>query len=284
MRKMKKYLAIMLMLVIAFSVVPVSRTEAKSEYLSSFSVSKQTIYKGNGISISVDKAKKGSQNVEITFLVKNNSDKDYSIAAHEYAVNNLMAGGSTYMSNVTVPSGKKARFTVLISKEWFKANGIKTFKKFDVLFWGYGDSMKEWESPKVSFSTNKDDGKGYYTPKKSPKTSDNNMDIGYVSNKSDTYTFYVKNKTNMERRWTVKNCSVNGWSYDLGAAKYDLYSEPILNGCYAVFELPVDKNFKKENSIKKVKELEFSIEFEGEFDDDYNRIDELESEKVTVKF
>lgn len=284
MRKMKKYLAIMLMLVIAFSVVPVSRTEAKSEYLSSFSVTKQNLYKGNGISISVDKAKKGSQNVEITFLVKNNSDKDYSIAAHEYAVNNLMAGGSTYMSNVTVPSGKKARFTVLISKEWFKANGIKTFKKFDVLFWGYGDSMKEWESPTVSFSTNKDNGKGYYTPKKSPKTSDNNMDIGYVSNKSDTYTFYVKNKTNMERRWTVKNCSVNGWSYDLGAAKYDLYSEPILNGCYAVFELPVDKNFKKENSIKKVKELEFSIEFEGGFDDDYNRIDELESEKVTVKF
>ena len=109
------------------------------------------------------------------------------------------------------------------------------------------------------------------------------MSIGYISKKNDTYKFYVQNKTDMERRWTVENCSVNDWSYDLGSCKYDLYSEPILNGCYAVFEIPVDKDFKSENSIKKIKEIEFDIEFEGGFDDDYNNIEEIKSDKIKIK-
>ena len=241
MKKIKNFILMLLTFTIIFVSIPVSSVNASNDYLTSFTVSKKVIYKGNGVSISVDKAKKGSRNVEITFVVKNNTKKDYGIAAHEYAVNNLMAGGSTYGSDVNVPSGNKARFTISISKDWFKQNGIKTFKKLDIMFWGYYDHMKEWESPKVSFSTNKDNGKGYYKTKKTPKVSDDNIDIGYVSKKSDTYTFYVKNKTDMERRWSVENCSVNGWAYDLGSAKYDLYSEPILNGCYAVFELPIDK-------------------------------------------
>lgn len=284
MKKIKNFILILLTFAVIFVSIPVLPVNASNDYLTSFSVSKKVIYKGNGVSISVDKAKKGKRNVEITFVVKNNSKKDYGIAAHEYAVNNLMAGGSTYGSDVNVPSGNKARFTISISKDWFKQNGIKTLKKLDIMFWGYYDYMKEWESPKVSFSTNKDNGKGYYKPKKMPKVSDDNIDIGYVSKKSDTYTFYVKNKTDMERRWSVENCSVNGWSYDLGSAKYDLYSEPILNGCYAVFELPIDKDFKKENSIKKIKKIEFNIEFEGGFDDDYNHIEEIKSDKISVKF
>lgn len=284
MKKIKNFILMLLTFTIIFVSIPVSSVNASNDYLTSFTVSKKVIYKGNGVSVSVDKAKKGSRNVEITFVVKNNSKKDYSIAAHEYAVNNLMAGGSTYGSDVDVPSGNKARFTISISKDWFKQNGIKNFKKLDIMFWGYYDHMKEWESPKVSFSTNKDNGKGYYKPKKTPKVSDDNIDIGYVSKKSDTYTFYVKNKTDIERRWSVENCSVNGWAYDLGSAKYDLYSEPILNGCYAVFELPIDKDFKKENSIKKIKKIEFDIEFDGGFDDDYNHIEEIKSDKITVKF
>ena len=100
---------------------------------------------------------------------------------------------------------------------------------------------------------------------------------------SDVYKFYVQNKTDMERRWTVENCSVNDWSYDLGSCKYDLYSEPILSGCYAILDLSVDKDFKKENSIKSVKKIEFSIEFEGGFNDDWEKIDGLKSDNVVLK-
>ena len=87
----------------------------------------------------------------------------------------------------------------------------------------------------------------------------------------------------MDRRWTVDNCSVNDWSYDLGSCKYDLYSEPILSGCYAVFDLTVDNDFKKENSIKSVKKIEFNIEFESGFDNDGDRFDEIKSGNVVLK-
>lgn len=284
-RNLKKLLIIVFVVALLVSTSSnVSVCEAAtSNYLSSFSISKKTIYKGNGVSISLYNAKKDSNGLKITFMVKNNSEKDYSISAHEYAINNLMAGGSTYGSDVNVPKGKKAKFTVEIKKEWFVLNGIKTFKKFDVMFWAYGDSMKEWESGKVSFSTNKDNGKGYYKPSKNPIISDKNMSIGYVSKKNDTYKFYVQNKTELERRWSVENCSVNDWSYDLGVNKYDLYSEPILDGCYAVFDLTVDKKFKTENSIKTVKTIEFNIEFEGSFTDDGKYIESIESEKALLK-
>lgn len=143
--------------------------------------------------------------------------------------------------------------------------------------------MKEWESEKVSFSTNKDNKKGYYSPGKKKVYSDKNIIVNHLKTKGDTYTFCIENNTDLERRWTVENCSVNGWSYDLGSSKLDLHSNPILNGCYAIFELTVDKSFKKENSISKVKEIEFNIEFEGTFDDKNNYIEEIESGKIKFK-
>lgn len=270
------------MITLSFPILNVNAS-TKNNFLSSFSVSKKTIYKGNGVSISLDSAKKNSSGLEITFVVKNSSKKDYAISAHEYAINKLMAGGKTYGSDIKVPKGKKAKLTVKVDKSWFKDNGIKTFKRFDVLFWAYYDNMKDWDSGQVSFSTNKDNKKGYYKPSKKALFSDENMSIGYISKKSDTYKFYVQNKTDIDRRWTVDNCSINDWSYDLGSCKYDLYSEPILSGCYAILDLSVDKDFKKENSIKSVKKIEFSIEFEGGFNDDWEKIDGLKSDNVVLK-
>ena len=284
-KPLRKALLIVLSLCMLIVVIPISTVSAstKDNYLSSFSISKKTIYKGNGVNISLNSAKKDSSGLVITFVIKNSSKKNYSISAHEYAINNLMAGGTTYGSDVTVPKGKKAKLTIKVDKSWFKENGIKTFKKFDVIFWAYCDYMKEWDSGQVSFSTNKDNKKGYYKPSKKALFSDENMSIGYISKKNDTYKFYVQNKTDMERRWTVRNCSVNDWSYDLGSCKYDLYSKPILSDCYAIFDLSVDKGFKKENSIKSVKKIEFNIEFEGGFDSDNNHFDAISSENVVLK-
>ena len=286
---MKKLLRNLLLIVLSLCMMIIAipditaNASTKDNFISSFSVSKKTIYKGNGVSISLDSAKKSSSDLEITFIVKNNSKKDYAISAHEYAINNLMAGGSEYFSDVDVPKGKKARLTVKVDKSWFKENGIKVFKKFDVIFWAYYDSMKEWDSGQVSFSTNKDNKKGYYKPSKKALFSDENMSVGYVSKKNDSYKFFVQNKTDSDRDWTVDNCSVNNWSYDLGSCKYDLYSEPILSGCYAVFDLTVDNDFKKENSIKSVKKIEFNIEFESGFDNDGEHFDEIKSGNVVLK-
>lgn len=282
--KTKKLLSILFILCIGLMLFNPVQTKATSNtFLSPFKVTKKVIYKGNGVSISVNDAKIDRNELKIEFYIKNNSKKDYSISAHEFAINNLMAGGNVYGSDVDVPARKKAKLTVSVKREWFQETGIKTFKKFDVMFWGYGDSMKEWESEKVSFSTNMDNEKGYYTPSKKKIYSDKNIKVSYLKNKGDTYIFCLKNNTDLERRWSIENCSINNWSYDLGSSKLDLHSNPILSGCYAIFELTVDKNFKKENSIKNVKKIEFNIKFEGTFDDDNNHIEEIKSGKIFIK-
>ena len=101
---LRNMLLIVLSLFMVVIAVPISIANAstKDNYLSSFSVSKKTIFKGNGVSISLDSAKKSSGGLEITFIIKNGSKNNYSISAHEYAINNLMAGGTTYGSDVDV--------------------------------------------------------------------------------------------------------------------------------------------------------------------------------------
>lgn len=240
---------------------PTDKPEENEDYVSDFSISQKEIYNGNGVSISTGNVEKTSKGVSIEFICLSNSDKDYSISAHEYAVNNLMAGDHLYGSDVDLPAGKKATFTISIDSEWFKNNGIKEFKKLDVMFWAYYDNFKEWESEKISISTSKDNGAGYYTPSGKQIYSDSNMELYYLSNNKNTYQFCIKNNTQLEKRWSVENCSINDWSYDLGSCMLDLYSEPLLNGCYTIFDLVVDEDFLQSNSISSIKNIEFDIEF-----------------------
>ena len=93
MKKIKNFILMLLTFTIIFVSIPVSSVNASNDYLTSFTVSKKVIYKGNGVSISVDKAKKGSRNVEITFVVKNNTIavKIPSIHPGTLAVNSFTA-------------------------------------------------------------------------------------------------------------------------------------------------------------------------------------------------
>ena len=111
--KTKKILSAILILCMALPLLGLIQTHAaNNNFLSSFKVAKKVIYKGNGVSISINDAKTNTSGLEIEFFVKNNSKKDYSISAHEFSINNLMAGGSVYGSDVDVPAGKKAKFNL----------------------------------------------------------------------------------------------------------------------------------------------------------------------------
>ena len=59
-KSLRKALLIVLSLCMLIVVVPTSTVSAstKDNYLSSFSISKKTIYKGNGVNISLNSAKK----------------------------------------------------------------------------------------------------------------------------------------------------------------------------------------------------------------------------------
>lgn len=242
------------------------------KYISNFTIPEQEIYNGNEVSISISNTETTDRGINIEFTYVNNSDKDYSMSAHEYAVNGLMAGEHLYGSDVDVPARKKAKSSILIEYEWFKDAEITDFKKLEVMFWAYYNSFKEWESGKISISTNKDDGKTYI-PSGNKIYSDENMELNYISNDKNTYKFCLKNRTQFEKSWTLSNCSINDWAYDLGSCKYDLYSEPVLDGCYTIFELVIDDDFLNYNNIKEINNIEFDLEFEYGIKSDKIRLD-----------
>ena len=109
MKKILKKMLVIAMAVIMFvSIAPTERLDAatKSNYLSAFNVSKKTIYKGNGVSISIDNAKKDNNGLSITFLVKNTT---------------LSPGGRRIMSSITTPirtSPRTVRYRLISRTLW----------------------------------------------------------------------------------------------------------------------------------------------------------------------
>lgn len=265
------------MLLVSISVTPVNAA-TKNDFISSFSVSKKTLYDANGVSISLNSAKKTSKGVNITFVIKNDSKKSYNISARAYAINKLMASDIKNKIDVDVPMGYTKKLTITIDKSWFKDNGIKTFKKFDIIFDANIGNLPDWDSGQLSFSTNKDDKKGYYKPSKSALASDAYLRAGYLSKKDSTYKFFLQNKTDICRNWKVENCTINSLEF----ASYP--SRPILGGCYAVLDLTVDKDYKTKNEIKSVKEISFNIRFEPGTDSHGNHMDDVTSRKIVQKF
>lgn len=246
-------------------------------YLNNFTVNSQELCNDNGIVITLDYVKKEKYALDIGFIVKNNSGSDYSIANHEYAVNSLYAGGHLYSSDVNVPNGKKARFSTAIEYEWFVENSIKKIKTLSFVFWGYNNNFKDWQSNQITVKTSLYDG-SLYVPNGKIVYSDNGIDLYFVSSKNNVYTFCMYNKNDEDIRWSIENCSVNDWSYDLGGSKYDLYNEANMGKCYKLFKLPVEKDFISENKIKKITNLEFYIEYS--IGDSYT---ENTTEKINVE-
>lgn len=246
--------------------------EQQSSKLPDFQVEKKSIYYGNDVDISIENCSQEKDGVQIDFIIQNNSSKDYSISLHEYAVNGLMSGGNLYGSDVTVPAGMKGKLSETIKYSWFQENNITELKKFDLYFWAYYDDFKEWETEQITVSTDKDNGSGYYFTDGTKIYSDDNMEVYYISQKDNTYKFCLFNKLSSEKRWILDNCSVNGWAYDLGSSKYDLYSEPVLGNCYTTFNLPVESDFMEGNGISSITNITFDIEFEYD----------LKSEKISL--
>lgn len=217
-------------------------------------VEEKEIYNENGVSIVSKNVDVNRKSITFIFTISNSSDKDYSIAAHSYSVNGLMAGANLYgFGSVDVPAGKNAKLTIDLDNEWLKENGIKNISKLDAIFWAYYDSTKNWDTGIVSTYTNFTD--EIYTPKGEEIYSDDNITVW----KNEESNFTILNKSNYNSGYTIENCSVNNWSYDLTNYTFDLYNKDIHCNSYAVFTIPIDEEFLRDNDISEVKNFEFDI-------------------------
>lgn len=225
-------------------------------------ITETNIYYGNGVTITADSIEIGSKQTTFTFVLNNSSSEDYSIAAHSYSVNGLMAGENLYgFNSVDVPTGKKAKLSIKIDNSWLTENGISQIKSIEIIFWAYADGHKQWDTDLVSAHTNLYTGTDTFEPSGTKVYSDS-----YITVWCDGLTFTVYNNTNYNCEFTVDNSSVNGWGYELTSYWiYDLYSKPIHRYSYAVFDFPIDDDFKEEYSINKVTDVEFDITLKDDY-------------------
>ena len=255
-------------------------TENGSEELA---FEKTEVYNGHGVTISIDGIEDKSSEVDISFLVENNSKKDYGISAHSYAVNGLMAGDSKYLSNVDVPAGKKGNFDISIEKDFLESNGIEQIGRLDVIFWAYYDDFKEWNSDVIKIKTNAYDKEKMYKPTGEEVYSDDNMTLWLVGKEDNEYNFVVKNKSSYNVEYYIENCSVDGWSYENDNYLLDLYAEPIHGKTYYAYEFEIDDTFMEENKIEEIKNLEFNLLMQDGYIEDYLNIWEAKSDKIVIE-
>lgn len=231
-------------------------TEEETEKIIELSVESSEIYNDNGIVILTNGVETSKNKTSFLFEIQNNCEKDYSIAAHSYDINGLMAGTNIGgFGPVDVPANKKAKLSIEIDNDWLDENEIKFIKNINVIFWSYYDGFKDWDTGMISIPTNYSETQEEYEPVGEMIYSDEKISVF----QNGDFSFLVLNKSGYNASYTVENCSVNDWSYEITNYTYDLYDEEIHDNAYDLFDLEIDDDFLKENNIEEIKNVEFDI-------------------------
>ena len=239
------------------------------------SVEKDIIYEENDVVISVDGIQKGNTSTSVSFVIENNSDNDYNVDAHSWDINGIMIGDNQYgFNSVETAAGKKSRLNLEVDNSVLESKGINYISEIDVLFWFYGDSMKQWDSGLLNIKTSQ------YSEEL--RATDDVVEVWYAGNDSkNNYTFWVHNKSSYNAECTIENCSVNDWSYELTEYTFDAYGVLVNSNAYVAITIPIDKEFAKTNGIEKIENIEFDVLLE---DNNWNLKGDLwkhKSDKIT---
>jgi RNA polymerase subunit RPABC4/transcription elongation factor Spt4 len=267
-------------------VVPISNTITSNTTTKTttmgVTIEQQEVYKNDGISIVAESISETNTAVNIRFVITNETAKDYSVSAHTYSVNNLMVQSRSYGSDVNVPSGKKANLDVEIKKQWLTENGISNISDMGIIFWGYYDYFKEWDSGVQQLTTNYYNPELDYTPNGTKLYEDDNVEVWLLSSSDKNFKLSIKNKSTYNAGITIDNCSVNGWAYEILDYTYDLYDEDIHTNCYKNYELEIDNEFLTENGFLTITDVEFNIHMEDSYWNYKGAVWEYDTPKITI--
>lgn len=235
----------------------------------------EEIYNDHKVSISTESIEYNATTVSVNFVIENNSKSDYVFSAHSYDMNHIMVGDSQYMSDITVPSGKKGRLTVDVKNADLERLGIENISEIGIVFWAYNGNRKDWDTGLIRFKTDMYDGTEMHLT--DTLYEDDSLRLAFYSNENEDFIFLVENKTDYNVTCTIENCSVNGWAYEITDYSYDAYYELINSNTIAPINLHIDNDFLEKNNIDEITEIEFSISLE---DGNWNFKDEKYKHKT----
>lgn len=208
------------------------------------------IFKGHKVKISVT----GGQNDIVSFCIENDSKKDYSFDVHSCSINSIMTNCNEYTMSTNVPSHKKAN-TELDLSEWLDKD--VTVEYVELMFWVYSDSFKSFDTGILTIKTDAFNTKHDSFTTGKQKVNHNNLSVSYLGNDNNTLTFSLINHNDYLIDFDLRNCSVNGWSYDTLLQAFDVEVYP---HSQTVFSVEISDEFLEKNSIIKLKDIEFNLD------------------------
>lgn len=233
--------------------------------LKELSVENKTIFEEQGIKVSTDRISHEGDKTVLQFVAENTTKEDWSIVVHGYAVNDLICGSNELgFGTVDVPTEKKGNFAIEVEDDWLEQYGFDDISSFKATFWGYKDSYAELQTKSYTIKTNHFDKSVTVSPKGDEVYSDDDIKVWYVEGDNNDYKFLLYCNGDIGT-YTLENCSVNEWGYNITDYTYDLYDEVAIKKTYAIFTLPIDSSFIENNKIEKIESLEFDVKYSYDY-------------------
>lgn len=204
------------------------------------------IYNDNGISITAEKIEYLDQYTNFSFILENTSEQEYSLYSYAFSVNGFMS----LIHNFTpVSSGSKARMVCTVDNRWLRDIGATSINSFDILFWGFDENYSiSWKSDMLSVPI--ENAIGTSSPQTEMVYEDEFVSVSLFKTEPKSITYCVWNHSGYLTEIEAKDCSIDGWTYDMGSSQLDLNDEPIFNGHSILLNLVIDDAFLQENGIE----------------------------------
>lgn len=237
-------------------------TEEESEERTKIEIEETEIYNDNGVSITANSMDDDGENTNVYFTVENNGDKDIHLCIESYSVDGVMVSDMVYGFDVAdISPGKKAKTSISILDDWLDLYGLSEIGNIDIIFMFYDDVFEECYTPILNIKTNLSSEESYKDIYDDALYDDSNVSVWYLGSIVDNeYVFVLKNKCGDTTVYSVENCSVNEWSYNLDSYMLGLYGIPIQEDTLSFFTIRIDDNFLQEYDISNVESIEFNIE------------------------
>ena len=158
----------------------------------------------------------------------------------------------------------------VIDKKELEEVGIYDFDHIEILFWAYkpltNSWIREWYTDIIHIYSD-DYTESTYEPVGQVVSDDKYSEVRYIGCEDNEYKFVLFNKTKYNTTAYVKNCVVDGWTYDLGKHSISIFYSwmPMHTMTYAYFKIPVDDAFIKENEIKDTDSIYFDLEIKDDY-------------------
>lgn len=240
------------------------------------------IFNDYGVSIVADKIVYGSKTTTFSFVLENTSDSQFEMAAHAFAVNGIMAGGSQFGSQLSLSSNSKAKLDCTVDNDWLTSIGATSIDSFDISFWAYQDLMKAWGTEVISvpieIATESAKLSG------DPIYEDDFVTVSILDASTDHITYYVQNHSGYYSYLEVTDCSVDGWAYDLGSSKLYLNDELVFKDHAAILTLNIDRKFLNDSGIDSPSTVNMKLGFRESEPESYSDVWKYTTDVISVNF